>query len=136
MRKSNFALRLQPSIMEELRTVAKSEGVAVNQLINVAIAGMLAERRGMAYMAARAAMGRKSFPRAFEILGRAGRDNPPDPDDEWKDEWEDDELKAKAERGELRIQQGGRRREAAATAAAAPTKRRAAAARKQRKVKG
>ena len=38
MRKSNFALRLQPSLLEELRTIAASEGVALNQLINVAIA--------------------------------------------------------------------------------------------------
>jgi predicted HicB family RNase H-like nuclease len=38
MKKSNFALRLQPSLMEEAKTVAKAEGVAVNQLINVAVA--------------------------------------------------------------------------------------------------
>jgi hypothetical protein len=34
MKKSNFALRLQPSLMEEAKKVAKAEGVAVNQLIN------------------------------------------------------------------------------------------------------
>ena len=38
MRRSNFALRLQPSLMEELRKAAESEGVALNQLINVAVA--------------------------------------------------------------------------------------------------
>lgn len=38
MKKSNFALRLQPSLMEEAKKVAKAEGVAVNQLINVAVA--------------------------------------------------------------------------------------------------
>ncbi len=38
MRKSNFALRLQPSLMEEARKTAESEGVALNQLINVAVA--------------------------------------------------------------------------------------------------
>ena len=38
MKKSNFALRLQPSLMEEARKVAKAEGVAINQLINVAVA--------------------------------------------------------------------------------------------------
>lgn len=37
MNKSKFALRLQPSLMEDARKVAKAEGVAVNQLINVAI---------------------------------------------------------------------------------------------------
>jgi len=35
MKKSNFALRLQPALMEEAKKVAKAEGVAVNQLINV-----------------------------------------------------------------------------------------------------
>ncbi len=35
MRRSNFALRLQPSLLEELRKAAKAEGVALNQLINV-----------------------------------------------------------------------------------------------------
>jgi hypothetical protein len=31
MRKSNFALRLQPSLLEEARKLAESEGVALNQ---------------------------------------------------------------------------------------------------------
>ena len=38
MRRSNFALRLQPSLLEELRKAAELEGVALNQLINVAVA--------------------------------------------------------------------------------------------------
>ncbi len=38
MRRSNFALRLQPSLMEEARKAAQAEGVALNQLINVAVA--------------------------------------------------------------------------------------------------
>ena len=38
MKKSNFALRLQPSLMEEAKKVAKAEGVAVNQLFNAAVA--------------------------------------------------------------------------------------------------
>jgi hypothetical protein len=41
MRRSNVALRLQPSLLEEARKVAQSEGVAVNQLINVAVAEKL-----------------------------------------------------------------------------------------------
>lgn len=39
MRKSNFALRLQPALLEEARRAAEAEGVALNQLINVAVAG-------------------------------------------------------------------------------------------------
>ena len=36
MRKSNFALRLQLSLLEEARKPAEAEGVALNQPINVA----------------------------------------------------------------------------------------------------
>lgn len=46
MKKSNFALRLQMSLMEEARKVAKAEGVAVNQLINVAVAEKVSAARG------------------------------------------------------------------------------------------
>ena len=45
MRKSNVALRLQPSLLEETRKVAQSEGVALNQLINVAVAEKLSVMR-------------------------------------------------------------------------------------------
>ena len=38
MRRSNFALRLQPSLLDEARKLAEAEGVALNQLINVAVA--------------------------------------------------------------------------------------------------
>jgi hypothetical protein len=38
VRRSNFALRLQPSLLEVLRKTAESEGVELNQLINVAVA--------------------------------------------------------------------------------------------------
>ncbi|HWA90135.1 MAG TPA: hypothetical protein VG889_08890 [Rhizomicrobium sp.] len=37
MRKSDFALRLQPSLLDEARKPADREGVALNQLINVAV---------------------------------------------------------------------------------------------------
>jgi predicted HicB family RNase H-like nuclease len=42
MRKSNFALRLQPSLLEELRGVAEAEDTTLNQFINVAVAEKLA----------------------------------------------------------------------------------------------
>jgi hypothetical protein len=38
MRRSNFVLGLQPSLMDEARKAAEMEGVALNQLINVAVA--------------------------------------------------------------------------------------------------
>ncbi len=45
MRKSNFALRLQPSLLEEARKAAESDGVALNQFINVAVAEKLSALR-------------------------------------------------------------------------------------------
>jgi predicted HicB family RNase H-like nuclease len=43
MRKSNFALRLQPSLLDEARKLAEMEGIALNQFINVAGAEKLSE---------------------------------------------------------------------------------------------
>jgi hypothetical protein len=80
MKKSNFALRLQPSLMEEARRVAKAEGIAVNQLINVAVAEKVSALRTEEYFAERAAKG--DINRAFEVLRRAGKANPPVPGDE------------------------------------------------------
>lgn len=70
MRKSNFALRLQPALLEEARRLADSEGVALNQLINVAVAEKLSALRTEKYIAERAA--RADIPKALEILKRAG----------------------------------------------------------------
>ena len=54
MRKSNVALRLQPSLLEEARRVADNEGVALNQLINVAVAEKLSALRTEEYFRERA----------------------------------------------------------------------------------
>jgi len=59
MKKSNCALRLQPSLMEEAKKVAKAEGVAVNQLINVAVAEKVSALRTEEYFAERAARGQR-----------------------------------------------------------------------------
>ena len=74
MKKSNFALRLQPSLMEEARKVAKAEGVAVNQLINVAVAEKVSALRTEAYFAERAERG--DVRKALSILKRAGVGQP------------------------------------------------------------
>jgi hypothetical protein len=75
MRKSNFALRLQPSLLDEARQAAEAEGVALNQLINVAVAEKLSALRTEKYFAERAS--RASIPKALGILRRAGVGNPP-----------------------------------------------------------
>jgi hypothetical protein len=80
MRKSNFALRLQPSLFDEARKLAEEEGVALNQLINVAVAEKLSALRTESYIAERAA--RADIPKARAILKRAGKGRPPMKGDE------------------------------------------------------
>ena len=75
MRKSNFALRLQPSLLDEARKLADSEGVALNQLINVAVAEKLSALRTESYFRERGA--RADIHRARDILKRAGAGKPP-----------------------------------------------------------
>ena len=70
MRKSNFALRLQPSLLDEARKLAEAEGVALNQLINVAVAEKVSALRTEAYIAERAS--RADASKALAILRRAG----------------------------------------------------------------
>jgi hypothetical protein len=80
MRKSNVALRLLPSLFEEAKRVAEAEGVALNQLINVAVAEKLSALRTDDYFRVRAARG--SVAKAKRILKRTGRGKPPVPGDE------------------------------------------------------
>jgi hypothetical protein len=80
MRRSNVALRLQTSLLEEAKRVAASEGVALNQLINVAVAEKVSALRTESYFQTRA--GRASLAEAKKILKRAGRNQPPVPGDE------------------------------------------------------
>lgn len=80
MRKSNFALRLQPSLLDEARKVAEAEGVALNQFINVAVAEKLSALRTESYFRERAE--RADVPAALDVLSRAGKGNPPDKGDE------------------------------------------------------
>jgi hypothetical protein len=80
MKTSNFALRLQPTLLEEARAFAKAEGVALNQLINVAVAEKLAATRTIEFFQ-RYTRG-ADVGRAIEILNKAGANNPPMPGDE------------------------------------------------------
>ena len=80
MRKSNFALRLQPSLLEEARRTAEEEGVALNQLINVAVAEKLSAIRTTSFFRERAS--HANVPGAIEILNRMGVGNPPMEGDE------------------------------------------------------
>lgn len=78
-RVSNYALRLQTSLLNELKKVAEEEGTTINQLINVAVAEKLAALRTEAYFQERAARGdRAAFRR---ILDKAGSEPPREGDE-------------------------------------------------------
>jgi hypothetical protein len=67
---SNYALRLQASLMDELRAVVEEEGTTLNQFINVAVAEKLAALRTERYFRERAA---RANPADFlTILDKAG----------------------------------------------------------------
>ena len=85
MNRSNFALRLQPSLMDAARKMAESEGVALNQLFNVAVAQMLAWDATFDYIAERAKRG--DIRRALEILNRPRVGEPPRKGDELPPSW-------------------------------------------------
>jgi len=85
MRRSNFALRLQPSLLEELRKAAEAEGVALNQLINVAVAEKISALRTEEYFRQRAR--RADRAESLRILDKAGTGNPPVKGDELPLDW-------------------------------------------------
>jgi hypothetical protein len=86
MRRSNFALRLQPSLLVELRKAAELEGVALNQLINVAVAEKVSALRTEEYFRERGR--RADRAETLRILERAGKGNLPLEGDELPPEWQ------------------------------------------------
>src|SRR5260370_20903757 len=86
MRRSNFALRLQPSLLEELRKAAEIEGVALNQLINVAVAEKISALRTEEYFRERGS--RADRAETLRILEKAGKGNLPVEGDELPTEWQ------------------------------------------------
>lgn len=80
MRRSNFALRVPPSLLAEARKAADAEGVALNQLITLALAEKISAIRMDEYFDERAR--RADSAKVTRILARIGKGNPPVPGDE------------------------------------------------------
>jgi hypothetical protein len=80
MRRSNFALRVPPMLLAEARKAAESEGVALNQLITLALAEKVSGMRTEEYFEERAH--RANSAKVNRILGRVGKGNPPIEGDE------------------------------------------------------
>ena len=79
MNKSNYALRLQPSLKAAGERLAAREGTSLNQLINVALVEKLSARETADFFRRRAAQGDKAAFHRF--LDEAG-DEPPAEGDE------------------------------------------------------
>jgi len=80
MRKSNFALRLQPSLMAELRRAVKEDQTTLNQYINVAVAEKLASRRAAEQLFAQRGAS-ADVAEALRVLDSLGSDEQPQPGD-------------------------------------------------------
>ncbi len=80
---SNYALRLQASVMEELKRVVVEEHTTINQFINVAVAEKLASLRTAQYFKERAA--RADMQAFWAILEQAGTETPREGDELPKD---------------------------------------------------
>jgi len=80
MGRSRYPLRLHPSLMEEARKVAESQGVALNQLFNVAVAEKLAAMRTVKRFQER--IRRAGRPEPLPVLYQARTWNPPMQSDE------------------------------------------------------
>lgn len=110
MRRSNFALRLQPSLLQELRTAAELEGVALNQLINVAVAEKASALRTEEYFRERDS--RAGLPETLRILERAGKGNALVKGDELPAEWRKKPGRRAANGRESATKRGQKRRAA------------------------
>jgi hypothetical protein len=74
MTRSNYPLRLQSSLLKEVRRLAEEEAASVNQFINVAVAEKLSAMQMASYFRKRAK--RANIPEAIALLDRLGTEPP------------------------------------------------------------
>ncbi len=79
MRQSSFPLRLASSLQEEARKTAESEGVSLNQLINLAVAEKISALRTEEFFRERGA--HANIKKARKILKRTCKEPPREGDE-------------------------------------------------------
>jgi hypothetical protein len=97
-------------LLEELRKAAELEGVALNQLINVAVAEKVSALRTEDYFRDRGR--RADRAETLRILERAGKGNAPVEDDELPAEWRK-KTRRRAANGRESVSKRGQKRRAA-----------------------
>ena len=81
---SNYALRIPPSLMKEVKDLAKQDDTSVNQFIVLAVAERVGALKARAYFVKRAT---RAVPRDFvRVLAKAGSE-PPREGDELPEGW-------------------------------------------------
>lgn len=72
---SNYALRLQTSMLNALKELSREENASINQLINTAVAEKLAVIGAEKYIMERAAQA--DTKKAWKLFKQIGKHNPP-----------------------------------------------------------
>jgi hypothetical protein len=80
MAEKNEPVRLQPSLLRQVRKLAEAEGTSVSEFVNVAVAERVAALRTVRFFEERAA--RANVPAAIGLLRSFGAGRPPLPGDE------------------------------------------------------
>jgi hypothetical protein len=83
-------IRLQRSLLSEVRKLAEEEGTSVSEFVNVAVAEKVGALRTARFFAERAA--RADVSGAIELLQRLGAGKPPRPGDELDAPGTEDDL--------------------------------------------
>jgi exoribonuclease R len=73
---SKFPLRLMPSVRSKAEQFSRSEGVSLNQFINVAVAEKLVHLEHDAWLASRRQPSAERIARALTILDKTGAKSP------------------------------------------------------------
>ncbi len=90
MTESRETIRLQRSLLREVRKLAEEEGTSVTEFINVAVAEKVGALRTARFFAERAA--RADVPGAIDLLHRLGAGRPPLPGDQLGAQTSEDDL--------------------------------------------
>lgn len=80
MKQASVTVQLEPALLDEARKAAEAEGIALDRLVNVAIAEKVSALNAESYFRGRAK--KADLAKARAILARAGKGQPVEEGDE------------------------------------------------------